>query len=143
VPSFDVLAVIVGYHLRSHRPRPKRWPSGSIEVFEIAASFNRASSSYASSSRVVVCRFPETFFHASRTHRHNIAVFVCQRMVSALPSRSRKDVTGITTCFGLTLPRKWGLRVLTSLHRRRSRSAVDRKDGCSHSILLSVEGYQW
>ena len=64
-------------------------------------------------------------------------LLMCQRMVSALPSRSRKDVTGITICFGLTLPRtRGGLEFRLSFHRRRSRSSKDRKD--AHSILLSV-----
>jgi hypothetical protein len=133
VPSFEVLAVIAGYHLRSHRPRLLRTYRGfsgfyllPTTLFAVLLVISEASPRK-QSWRFRLCEHAPPY------------LLMCQRMVSALPSRSRKDVTGITTCFGLTLSRTGvGLgRCRLISHRRRSRSSVDRKD--AYSILSSIE----
>jgi hypothetical protein len=98
VPSFEVLAVIVGYHLRSHRPHFENL-SGFLRLLP---SSDRA---FCGASCVVMSKASPRkqswrFMLCEHAPPH---LSVCQRMVNALPSRSRKDVTGITTCFGLTL----------------------------------------
>jgi hypothetical protein len=130
MPSFDVLAVIAGYHLRSHRPRLFKNLSGFLRLLS-SSDHAFCSASEASprkqSWRFMLCEHAPPY------------LLLCQRMVSALLSRSRKDVTGITTCFGLALPRT-GVgpgRFRLKFYRRRSRSSVDRKD--AHSILLLKE----
>ena len=56
-------------------------------------------------------------------------------MVNALPSRSRKDVTGITTCFGLNTVQELSLKVSTEpIAADRGAVEIERKVAFDPSI---------